>query len=298
MSKHYDNLLLDGKNTAYRSLFAGHADPSFRQSGYDYFVVFLRFLNRYVNQFHPKSVHVFWDAPSSSLWRREVYPEYKIQRDGMYDKYDFDVKAELRRQMAISLETLNVMNVRQYYRDGQEADDLIYAFVKANEDKSNLIVSGDGDFKQIIYHHNGVDLYNPNTKTIEQKPTTDPIIWKALIGDTSDNIDGYNQIGKARAKPLVENPVLLKNFLASDKANILKDGQKVVVGDQIFNRNVKIIDLSQCPSLDENIEYIRHHQSSKVAADISKVAEIARRRKVSGLMNEMPTAITSFQRLT
>lgn len=298
MNKQYDHMLIDGKNTIYRSLFAGHADKNFMKSGHDCFVVFLRFLNHYVNRFHPKSVHVFWDAPSGSVWRREIYPEYKLQREGMYVDYDFDVKAEVRRQMAIALETLNVMNVRQYFREGMEADDLVYAFVLANPDTQKVIVSSDGDFAQVIYRHTNVDLFSPTAKTMIEKPANDPVITKALIGDISDNISGYNQIGKARAKPLAESPELLAKFLASDKANIIKDGQKVVVGDQVFNTNRQIIDLSQCRDIAGNIEYVKLHQSTKVNINLPKVTEIARRRGVNGLIGEFPATIPSFQRLT
>lgn len=291
-------MLLDGKNTVYRSLFAGHADKTFMRSGHDYFVVFLRFLNHYVNRFHPKSVHVFWDAPSGSVWRREIYPEYKLQRESMYVDYDFDVKAEVRRQMAIALETLNVMNVRQYFREGMEADDLVYAFVQANPDSQKIIVSSDGDFSQIIYRHTNVDLFSPTAKTMVEKPTVDPVIIKSLIGDVSDNISGYNQIGKARAKPLAENAELLAKFLKSEKANIIKDGKKVVVGDQVFNINKQIIDMSQCRDIQGNIEYVKQHQSAKININPPKVTEIARRRGVNGLIGEFPATIPSFQRLT
>lgn len=296
MNKQYDQLLLDGKNTLYRSLFAGHSDQNFKKSGHDYFVVFLRFLSHYVNRFHPNSVHVFWDATCS--WRREMYPEYKLQRADMYNDFDFDVRAEVRRQMAICLETLNVMNVRQYFREGQEADDLVYAFVLANPNTQKVIVSSDGDFSQILYRHTNVDLFSPSHKAMIEKPAADPVILKSLIGDVSDNISGYNQIGKARAKPLTENPELLEKFLKSEKANVLKDGQKVVVGDQVFNLNKKIIDLSQCPAVLSNIEYVRQHQATKVKINLTKVTEIARRRKVNGLISEFPATIPSFQRLT
>jgi 5'-3' exonuclease len=232
------------------------------------------------------------------VWRREVYPEYKLQRDGMYVDYDFDVKAEVRRQMAIALETLNVMNVRQYFREGHEADDLVYAFVLANPDLQKIIVSSDGDFTQILYRHTNVDLFSPTAKSMVEKPTVDPVIIKSLIGDISDNISGYNQIGKARAKPLAENPELLQNFLKSDKANILKDGQKIVVGDQVFNTNKQIIDLAECRDINGNVEYVKQHQSSKVNINLPKVAEIARRRKVNGLISEAPGTLPSFQRLT
>lgn len=298
MNSSYDQLLLDGKNTLYRSLFAGHADQNFKKSGHDYFVVFLRFLNHYVNRFHPKSVHVFWDAPSGCTWRRNLYPEYKKQRADMYTDFDFDVRAEVRRQMAIALETLNVMNVRQYCREGQEADDLVYAFVLANPDTKKVIISSDGDFSQILYRHTNVDLFSPSHKAMIEKPAADPVILKSLIGDVSDNISGYNQIGKARAKPLTESPELLEKFLKSDKANIMKDGKKEVVGDQVYNLNKKIVDLSQCPAVLENIDYVRQHQVTKVHINLPKVTEIARRRKVNGLISEFPATIPSFQRLT
>ena len=39
--------------------------------------------------------------------------------------------------------------------------------------------------------------------------------WKALRGDSSDNIEGFRGVGDKRAKKLVENPQLLEGFLAS-----------------------------------------------------------------------------------
>lgn len=296
--KHYKSMLLDGKNNVYRSIFAGHGDEGFKKTGNDYFVIFMRFINHYVSRFHPESVHIFWDAPVKEVWRRKVYPEYKSQRSELLQKYDFDVRAELKRQMILAMEALRVLNVRQYYRAGQEADDLIYSFVIANPDSQHLIVSGDGDFKQIIYRHDNVDLYNPlNGRRLVQKPDIDPVLFKCFVGDNSDNITGYDQIGPVRARPLVMDPDMRTKFFASEKARIVKEDKRVVVGDAVFNTNKQLIDLSLCPDKEANVEYIKTQQVKPVEFSATKLTELGIRKQIKGLYSEIPTLIPAFKKL-
>jgi 5'-3' exonuclease len=277
-------MLIDGKNNIYRSMFAAHADTSFKATGFDYYVVFIRFLTSYVNRYRPESVHVFWDAPLDSLWRKKLFPAYKVQRTDMFENRDLDVKAELKHQMLAAIQTLQNLKVRQYYQDNQEADDLIYAFVCANPDKRILIVSSDGDMKQIIYKFSNVKLLNPLARKLETPPDRDPVLIKALTGDTSDNIPGYYQIGKARVKPLIDDVAARKTFLQSDKALVSEHGQRRLVGSKLFTLNRVLIDLGLSPHLDDNIAHIKKKQEEPVEFNLQRVEAIAQKYKLRGLM--------------
>lgn len=300
MSEHkpYDALLVDAKNVLYRSLFAGHADYKFAKSGYDLFVIYLRLLTHQVNKFRPASVHVFWDTPSEHVWRRDIYPTYKEQRNDMFKRYDFDIKGGLKRQMTLAVEVLSTLNMRQYYRARMEADDLIYSYVVSNPDQKILIMSSDGDFRQITYHHKHVDLFRPAiSDDIDPLPEADPVLVKSLMGDKSDNISGYNQIGKVKAKALALDSDALTKFFVSEKACVIKEEKKVVVGDSVFKLNKQMIDMSLCPYLDENSAYVKLKQASAIEYNPTKFTEVAIRQKINGLLVEAPMLIPPFKSL-
>jgi 5'-3' exonuclease len=297
----HDSMLIDGKNNIYRSVFAGYADERFKSSGHDYFIIFLRFLSNYINKFRPKSVHMFWDAPIHTLWRKQLYPAYKEQRvDAYNDYYGLDVKSEIKRQMVVTIQMLKYLNVRQYFKDGQEADDLIYAFVHSNFNKQNLIVSSDGDFRQILFRFNNASMYNPLKKSgngLEDKPERDPVLIKSFIGDKSDNISGYYQIGKVKVKPLVDDLLARKRFFESDKAIATVNGERKVAGDSVFNLNRLIIDLALCPSLHDNLAFVERKQTDKVSFDMKQLEDTIQRCKLRGVMSEINNLAVPFKHL-
>jgi len=292
-----DHLLIDGKNSLYRSVFAGCVDPRFKELGHDYFLIFLRFINNYINKFRPKSVHIFWDAKRS--WRRAVYADYKVQRAGQYIDRGFDVPGELRRQQILAIETLKHLNVRQYFNHQQEADDLIYAFIKNNIGAESIILSGDGDFKQITFRHPHIKIFNPLSKKLgfEDVPVLDPVLVKSLTGDKSDNINGYYGIGKVKVKPLITDEKARAEFFASDKAFVMEDKQKVLVGDTVFNRNRQIIDLSMNPHLQENIDYITTQKVIPISYNLDEVKAIILKYKLRGLMADISNLTLPFKSL-
>ncbi len=296
--KRYDAMLVDAKNVLYRSLFAGHADFKFVKSGYDLFVIYLRLLTHHVNKFRPASVHVFWDTPSYNVWRKNIYPEYKEQRDNVFKRYDFDIKGGLKRQMTLAIDVLSTLNMRQYYKASMEADDLIYSYVVSNPNQQILILSSDGDFRQITYRHKNVDLFRPSVSDdIDPMPEADPVIVKCLMGDKSDNINGYDHIGKVKAKAMALDQDARAKFFTSEKACVIKEGKKIVVGEEVFKRNKQLIDLADCPHLNENSDYVKKKQTSMIEYNPTKFTEVAIKHKINGLLVEAPMLIPPFKAL-
>ena len=292
----YTHICIDGKNAIYRAVFAGYYDAGFKKTGYDFFVILLRFISNYVALLKPESIHIFWDAPRSKTWRKELVPEYKDHRTDKYKELDFDIHAELARQIKLAIMIFDNLKCRQYYIDRMEADDLIYSFCALNEDKT-VIVSSDQDFRQITHKMNQVFLYNPLAKSqqIEPRPQYNIVIAKSLMGDKSDNISGYYNVGPVKSQRMSESAKLRSEFLRSDKAVAMVNGNITWVGDEVFKKNRRIIDLSWCPELANNCEYVEKKQGSKIKYSKKKIEQIARDYKIRGLLADLARYAKVFE---
>ena len=113
----YKHMLIDGKNAVYRAIFAGYYDSRFRKTGYDYFVILVRFISNYIMLLKPESVHILWDASRNNIWRRELFPSYKDHRTAKYKEYDFNVHEELAKQVRLAVTVFQFLNCRQYYEN-------------------------------------------------------------------------------------------------------------------------------------------------------------------------------------
>jgi len=101
----------------------------------------------------------------SYSWRKKVYPEWKADRKKDYDTMTPKKKEEeevIKKVLTDVSEFLkNNTNVTVLERGGIEADDFIARWVQLHNDESfkHVIVSADGDFKQLV--RDGVDLFDP-----------------------------------------------------------------------------------------------------------------------------------------
>jgi 5'-3' exonuclease len=273
-------LLIDARNALYRAIFAVKSDKRHKIK-YHYFVAFLRQIVSWIREYHPNTVHVFWDAPRSTVWRKQICKEYK-QRDK--SKYVEDISKELSQTTKIAQSFLNLLNVRQYNRNGMEADDLIYAYVTLSHPNKTIVVSTDSDMVQLPYYFSSCDLYNPVKKQIVPVPSVNPVFQKALVGDSSDNIKGYHGIGPKKSEKLLADNKLFVEFLKANSKNVLY-------------RNLMLIDLSLNPRLLANKMYVYKKMSSSVNFDTSQVKSLAQEFKVQGFLTEYADLVPPFSKL-
>ena len=274
-------LLVDARNALYRSIYASKADTR-HEIKYHYFVIFLRQLTNWMNRLRPSSVHIFWDAPRNTVWRRSALATYK---DRSKSQYVEDISAELKMTSAVACDFFKHMNVRQYIRPQMEADDLMYAATTILHPEPTIIVSSDSDMIQVPYTYSSSQVYNPSKKEITEVPTINPIWQKALTGDKSDAIDGYYGIGPKKSAILLKGHDDLREFLK-------------LKGSDIFYRNLLLIDLSLCPRLLKNKIYI-HKQLAKPVNFCSKtINDLIMKHKVLGLHQEYANLVSPFQRLS
>ena len=97
-----------------------------------------------------------------------------------------------------------------------ECDDVIGHLCRTLDPSNQIvIVSTDTDFIQLLELHN-VKLWNPIKKRFIDKWPVDYVCWKALKGDSSDNVPGIKGIGEKRAHMLMESFDTLNAFLDED----------------------------------------------------------------------------------
>lgn len=274
-------LLVDGKNCAYRAIYANQTP--YGPVKYHSLIVMLRFINTWVEKHKPSSVHVFWDAPRHAVWRRRVYEEYKDRQEPeLHDERN--IKDELVATQNAAKELFQFMNVRQYERKHQEADDLIYAACQTVYPRPTIIVSSDSDFLQIPFSMQNVKLYEPKHHKFFDVPEYNPAVAKALMGDNADCVDGYEQIGPKRSARIAESAEKVQSFL-------------VERGKSPFYRNLLLIDLSLCPDLLANRVYVMKGLVKPIVFDKTEIFKIANAHKVNGLIQEYDKIVLPFKKL-
>src|SRR2546427_8880701 len=151
-------------------------------------------------------------------FRSKEYVEYKAGRRAMPD--------DLRPQIEKVRDVLTAFTIPIYGVPGYEADDLIGTFSRIAEERGHsvTIVSGDLDCLQLVTDsvealvpRRGITdtvLYGP--EQVRQRYGFEPpqlIDFKALRGDTSDNIPGVPGVGDKTAGQLVQQFGSVENML-------------------------------------------------------------------------------------
>ncbi|WP_273860702.1 hypothetical protein [Photobacterium sp. GSS17] len=130
-----------------------------------------------------------WDGRNSKARRRAIFPDYKEGRAPASD--------EFYRSREFFKELLGHSNCLNIECEGWEADDVIATMAKGFEGDV-LINSNDADFLTLTS--------KPNIRVLHEKefdvPAEDMRLFKALVGDQSDNIKGIKGYGVSKFKKL------------------------------------------------------------------------------------------------
>ena len=184
-------LLLDGYNLMYRARYSG-----MNKGKYSAIFNFFRGLRPLIEKFNPDICYLVLEG--RPVKRLENDANYKGQR--VYTNEDNF--SEQRREMIRILKSYFPINIARH--KDYECDDVINYLAKDlhNEDECTII-SSDTDFIQSISET--VKLYNPVKKDYIEKFDYDYVSWKSLVGDKSDNIEGFKGIGNKRAISLLSD---------------------------------------------------------------------------------------------
>ena len=216
--------LIDGHALAYRTYFAltgagtsqrwqtSKGEPTAGIYG------FASVLMRLLEQEKPDYLAVAFDT--GKTFRDELFPEYKATRAKMPE--------DLRPQIERIRQLVDAFNIPRLEMEGFEADDVLGSVAKqaAAQGLGVRIITGDRDLLQLVGDHIIVNLPEGKLSDAKDYATDADVIakfgvparlvvdYKALIGDTSDNIPGVKGVGEKTAQALYQTYTSLDDIYA------------------------------------------------------------------------------------
>ena len=203
-------VILDSHGIIFRSYFALRDVLTVRRTGEPVAAVFgyANSILTVFNELHPTHVIAAWDA-SEDTFRKERDDRYKAQRPPTPD--DLVPQFDRVRQL------LDAFHIPLIEQRGYEADDVVGTLAQqaAERGVEVVIVTLDNDMVQLVQPGVRVYMYRPyqrdyvmyDTAMVRERFGFEPlqmVDYKALVGDTSDNIPGVKGIGEKGAKALID----------------------------------------------------------------------------------------------
>ncbi|WP_169584136.1 5'-3' exonuclease [Mycoplasmopsis synoviae] len=244
-------LIIDGNYLMFQSFYAtyrGDINVILRTSNgtpTNAITLFLKQLVKYLVFYKPDYLFIAFDAKERTK-RHELLDGYKANR----------IKApqELFIQFDLIKEILKEMKVFYYESTGDEADDLIATFCKNFESLEKFIFSRDKDLLQLVNKNTRVFFKDEEVTYLNffEKYQINPdqiIDFKALKGDSSDNLPGIKGIGDKTAIKLLNEFKTFENIyqnldskLISEKVknNLLKGKENGMLCYQLAKLNYEV----------------------------------------------------------
>ena len=265
-------LIIDGMNTFIRS-FA--AIPTMDENGNHIGGVtgFLKSVGYVIRKFKPSRVYVIFDGKGGSKRRREIYPDYKSGRKPLTRlnrTYDMTTEQDeqdlMRYELVIVAKALMKLPITTITLDHVEADDImsyVAQHVVENGGES-IIYSTDKDFLQLV--GDGIKVWNPVRKktyipeTVLEDYSIHPnnfLLYRALTGDTSDNLPGIKGLGiktllKFMPGFVTEEKLDLDGVITIAESSKSKVMSKIVDQKETIQRNLILMSLLSVMISDNN----------------------------------------------
>jgi DNA polymerase-1 len=214
-------LLIDANSIIHRSF---HAIPPFtgpqgQPTGALYGIASI--LLKLWKEEKPDYVAALFDRPEPTF-RDKIYAEYKAQRPA--------AASELIAQIIEAHNLFEAFGVKTFEKPGYEADDLIATFAekfKTEDDLRVVILTGDRDTFQLVegdklvvrtFNKGVSDTTTNNEDVLMEKYGLKPsqlVDYKALVGDSSDNIKGVPGVGPKTAVEIIKKFGTIENLYAN-----------------------------------------------------------------------------------
>ena len=256
-------VLIDGHSIVHRAFFAVPKEFT-SESGEPTNAVFgfTNTLLYVLDKIKPKYVAVAFDLPGPTF-RHEQFADYKATRP--------EGDPLLYQQMGRVRQVVETFNIPIFAVEGYEADDVLGTLSRqaAEQQIPTFIVTGDTDTYQLV--DDTVHLLVPRPRTgelaevgpaevaarFEGLTPAQVIDYKALVGDTSDNVPGVRGIGKKTAGTLLQKyrdiEGILKNVdaLPARQQKALAEDEKQLAQSRELVTIVRDMDIALDPTASE-----------------------------------------------
>ena len=211
----------------------------------------LNSLRMYNKKFKEQYGEMVLACDGANNWRRSYFPQYKANRRKGRNESNFDWQEAFRIMHTIKEELQENFPYKVVHLEGCEADDVIGTLVERTQEFGNyeqvMIVSSDGDFKQLQKYDN-VSQFSPLTKKyVEESHPRQNLKLKILAGDAGDGVpnvlsDDDTFVDGRRQTPLSKKK---KEAILMD----LSEGELLYAASwyRNYQRNEKLIDLTKTP---------------------------------------------------
>ncbi len=221
-------LLLDNANFGHR------CRAGMTNEGNTFTYKYLRSLRALVAELKPTSLVLVKEG--SPEHRYELFPEYKGNRRVKADDPEAEKKfAELMTLQEQLTDAVNFcvknLEVTVLKHPCLEADDLIANVARslAKNGKDCVIASNDKDFQQLLSADPHIRLYDLGKKEYVTAPGYNVLIYKALLGDKSDNVPGVPGFGPKKAEKAALDPLFdPATMLSPDSLNTYERNLKLL----------------------------------------------------------------------
>ena len=178
---------------------------------------FLRSLAYAIREVNPTRVIIAYDGQGGSQNRRKIHPEYKANRKPgkritRWDAFKnaTEEKDAMKIQFSRLIEYLDFLPINVISIDKIEADDTIAYIAHTLLDEDVTILSADQDFLQLVNER--ITVWSPTKKKFYTPrmveadygvPAHNFLMYKVLMGDKSDNIEGVKGLGPKKLPKIV-----------------------------------------------------------------------------------------------
>ncbi|MBI2798094.1 DNA polymerase I [Candidatus Saccharibacteria bacterium] len=240
-----------------------------------------------LRELKPDYVAVAWDAPGPTF-RHKQFKDYK----GTRQKAD----QELYDQLPITKDLIEAFNIPLIEQVGYEADDIIGSLAEKYRAQADVvIVTGDMDELQLVSDRVSVytmrkgftDTVIFDPKMVHEKYGVTPeefVVYKALKGDSSDNIPGVAGIGDKTATELVAKYQSLDNIyknLDNIRPAVVK---KLEAGRESAYLSLDLSRIVRDMKLDFDLKRATTHDF-----DRQKVYDLFQKLEFKSLLAKLPT---------
>ena len=241
--------------------------------------IMINIIRRYNVEYRDEYGEMVVCMDAGNNWRRDYFPQYKANRrkDRKNSIHDWNAIFTMMNQVRDDIRNLSPF--RTVWVDKCEADDCIGTIVEKHmSPEPILIVSPDGDFKQLQKYPNVKQWSNLQKKWVVSDDPVEELHVKICKGDTGDGVpnclseddvlitegvrqtpmskkkiaamkDDIEALGHATAKRFVRNRTLIDLARTPEdlKANIMEEYQKPVKGNMmnwmnyLMKNNLKLL---------------------------------------------------------
>ena len=194
-----------------------------------------RMLSTLKRKFPEGKWYAVWDAAGGTTFRKDIDENYKADRDN--SKIDFEA--------VLSCKTLfDLWGIENLSLEKTEADDTIAVLCKElrelHPEAEIVIFSRDKDLIQIVQNGWANRMYDFSKKKDVEIPDYSIVDFKALAGDSSDNIKGLPGVGEKTAIKILQG------------LRVLTEDEKV-----LFEKYKSMVDTRLHPLFEKNCETVK-----------------------------------------